>query len=670
MVSTAYTHVLTLLAVSVLAVVIFQRMRMPSSLGYLLVGAVVGPHALGLVPDADHNRVLAEFGIVFLLFTIGLNFSLPQIMAMRNLLFGLGTSQVAFTTIAVGIGVWLMGYDPATAFVVGAVVAQSSTTIISKQLAEQGEDQSRHGRLGVAMSVFQDVTAVPFVVVIPVLGMASDASLAWPLGVALFKAVVAFVLVFLAGRWLLRPLFHEVAARRSAEVFTLTVLLVTLTAAGITQSFGLSMALGAFLAGMMLGETEFRHQIESTIRPFRDVLLGLFFVTIGMLLDVSTLPEIWHLALAGALAMLLAKAVLVAIIVHVAGVNRPTAVRTGIVLAVGGEFGFALLAIALDSRVITGELAQLVLTAVLFSMVLAPFFLRHNGWFANRVARKPVASTDGLPLAADADGRQVGHVIICGYGRIGQNVGRFLEEEKVAYVALDMDPARVRDAHAAGMQVYFGDSSERDILEAVGAAHARLIVVAHDDLGAARKVLHHVRVTGWPVKVMVRTRDESPVAELFELGATEVVPETLEASMMIASHTLLLAQVPPKRVLRRMRAAQANRYELLQELYLTDEPVVGRADEIPLTERLHSVQIIGGAGAIGLTLNELQLAGCRMHALVRNGERSTSPAGDTTLAEGDTLVLFGSPDQLDLAQATLLQPRPEPAAPAAAPQTG
>lgn len=651
----AFLEVLTLLAVSVFAVVLFQRMRMPSSLGYLMVGALVGPHALGLVPDADHNRMLAEFGIVFLLFTIGLNFSLPQILAMRNLVFGLGTSQVVLTTIAVGLGVWMLGHDPAAAFVVGAVVAQSSTTIISKQLTEQGEDQSRHGRLGVAMSVFQDVTAVPFVVVIPVLGAAAGASIALPLGLALLKAVAAFITVFLAGRWLLRPLFLEVAARRSAEVFTLTVLLVTLVAAGVTQSLGLSMALGAFLAGMMLGETEFRHQIESTIRPFRDVLLGLFFVTIGMLLDVSVLPEIWHLALTGAVAMLVAKALLVTVIVRVAGIQPPTTLRTGIVLAVGGEFGFALLALALEGKVISQELAQLVLTAVLFSMVLAPFFIRHNGWLSKRLTPLPSSSTDGIPLAIRLESRKSDHVIICGYGRIGQNVGRFLEEEAVPFVALDMDAQRVREAHSAGVPIYYGDSSEHDILEAVGAATARLVVIAHDDLNAASKMLHHVRSAGWPVKVMVRTRDETPVAELTRLGATEVVPETLEASMMISSHALLLAGIPAKRVLKRMRAAQANRYALLQELYRSDDPVAGSADEIPTPERLHSLEIDEGAAIIGARLDALDTAGCRLTTLVRAGERNNAPAGATTVEAGDILVLFGPPELLDQARISLLR---------------
>ncbi|MFN3987093.1 MAG: cation:proton antiporter [Rhodocyclaceae bacterium] len=656
--SAPFAHILILLATSVAAVMVFQRLRMPSSLGYLLVGALVGPHAFALVPDSEHTRALAEFGIVFLLFTIGLNFSLPQILAMRNLVFALGTSQVAFTTLAVGFAAWLVGGHPAAAaFVIGAVVAQSSTTIISKQLAEQGEDQSRHGRLGLAMSVFQDVTAVPFVVVIPVLGAtAAGSAIAMPLALALLKAVLAFALVFLAGRWLLRPLFHEVASRRSAEVFTLTVLLVTLIAAGITQALGLSMALGAFLAGMMLGDTEFRHQIESTIRPFRDVLVGLFFVTIGMLLDVSVLPQIWHLALIGAVVLLAVKATLVAVIVQLARVNKPTAVRTGLVLAVGGEFGFALLAIALGNAVVSTELAQLVLTAVLFSMILAPFLIRHNRWLSNRLVRSPAADIEGLPLAIKADLHLADHVIICGYGRIGQNVGRFLEDEGIRFAALDMDPARVRDAHAAGMPLFYGDSSERDILEAVGAPRARLLVVAHDDLGAARKVLHHVRDQAWPTKVMVRTRDETPAAELIALGATEVVPEILEASMMIASHALLLAGVPPKRVLRQIRNTQANRYALLQELYRSDEPVPGNADEDLAAERLHSVEIMEGAEAVGHRLADLELAGCRIQARVSGGVRETSPDRDVRLCAGDTIVLFGTPEDINHAQAALIRP--------------
>ena len=656
-----FMELMTLLVISVVAVVVFQRLRMPSSLGYLLVGAIVGPHALGLVPDAEHNRVFAEFGIVFLLFTIGLNFSLPQILAMRHLVFSQGTAQVVLTTAVVGLIAWLLGLSPAAAFVVGAVFAQSSTTIISKQLTEQGEDQSRHGRLGVAMSVFQDVTAVPFVVVIPVLGAAATGAVAGLLGIALLKAAAAFVLVYLSGRWLLRPLFHEVAARRSPELFTLTVLLVILLAAGATDALGLSMALGAFLAGMMLGDTEFRHQIESTIRPFRDVLLGLFFITIGMLLDVSALPAIWHWAVLGAAGLLLVKTLLVAFIIRTAGIDLGTAVRTGIVLAVGGEFGLALLAIALGSAVISPEHAQIVLMAVLFSMIGAPFLIRYNGWIASRIVKRPVASVEGVSKASDAPSGQRGHVIVCGYGRIGQNVGHFLEAEGVPFVALDLDSSLVREAHAAGMPVYYGDASERDMLETLGIAHTRLLVVSYNDLGSARKVLHHARSLRPDLKIMVRTRDEAPVDELLGLGATEVVAETLEASIMIASHALLLADVPAARVMRRMRDAQANRYQILREIYRTDDPVMGRTNESPAQHRLDSVVLTEACAAIGRRLADLHLPGCRLHALTRADVRETSPSPETVLRSNDILVLFGTPENLEKCVAFLLSERTQDA---------
>jgi len=319
-------EILLLLGVAVTVVAIFQKLRIPSSLGYLLAGLILGPHTIGPVVSMPELAALAEFGIVFLLFTIGLNFSLPQLHALRHQVLGLGTGQVAFTTALVGLIAWLSGLNPATAFVIGAVFAQSSTTIISKQLTEQNEDNSRHGRLGLALSVFQDVTAVPFVVVIPVLGLSVGAgALAGALSWAMIKAVLAFLLVFFAGRWLLRPLFHLVAQRRSAELFTLTVLLVALLAAWTTDRLGLSLAFGAFIAGMMLGETEFRHQVEATIRPFRDVLLGLFFAGIGMLFDPAILPQVWHWALLGAVILLTSKTLLVALMVRRSGIDPLTA---------------------------------------------------------------------------------------------------------------------------------------------------------------------------------------------------------------------------------------------------------------------------------------------------------------------------------------------------------
>ncbi len=646
--------VLLLLGLAVACTVAFQRLHVPTSLAYLAVGVLLGPHTAGPVVDGTQVRALAEFGIVFLLFTIGLNFALPQLMALRHQVLGLGTAQVALTTLVVALLAWLAGLPPAAAFVVGAVFAQSSTTIISKQLAEQGEENTRHGRLGTAMSVFQDVTAVPFVVVIPVLGSAAGVlALGSALGVALGKAVVALLLVFFLGRWALRPLFHLVTARRSAELLTLTVLFVSLGAAAVTASFGLSLAFGAFLAGMVLGETEFRHQVESAIRPFRDVLLGLFFIGIGMLFDPAVLPAIWDVALLGAAVLLAVKLALVAGIVRFAGIDAQTAWRTGLIVAVGGEFGFALLAIALSAGALDDYTGQVVLTSVLLSMAIAPFLIRYNlplsRWLATAA---PDPSAASAPTATGSVAAHLqGHVVICGYGRIGQSVGHLLEVEEIPYIALDLDGSRVRDAHLAGEPVYYGDASDPAILESVGILRARLVVVSNEDVGTASRILHHVRVLRPDVPVMVRTRDDSHVERLRAEGATAVVPETFEAGLMIASHALLMLDVPLSRVVGRMTDQREAAYPLLRGYFRGD--ILSADHAGPETDRLHSVVVPEGASIIGRTLADCALGSCRVQAVVREGQRELGECVDVRLGAGDTVVLLGSEAEIEAARRAL-----------------
>ncbi|QJQ95156.1 MULTISPECIES: monovalent cation:proton antiporter family protein [Halomonadaceae] len=641
-------QMLLLLGATVFIVLIFQRLRIPPSLGYLLVGVILGSHTAGPVLPDENIRVIAEFGIVFLLFTIGLSFSIKQIYALRHTILGLGSAQVALTTAVIALLAWRLGTPAAAAFVIGAVFAQSSTTIITKQLMEQGESQTRHGRLGTTVSVFQDITAVPFVVVIPVLGVAAANEVASALGFALFKAALAFAVVMVSGRYLLKPLFHLVAERRSAELFTLTVLFVSLVAAWTTNTLGLSMAFGAFLAGMVLGETEFRHQVESTIRPFRDVLLGLFFVSIGMLVDPMLIPDIWLEALLGALALLGIKLLLVTVIVKYSGIDLYTAFRTGMLLAVGGEFGFALLAIGLEAAVITPYPAQIVLTAVLFSMILAPFLIRYNQPIAAKlfstIPNRPSNEANSQRLTEQQDLKR--HVVICGYGRTGQVVSRFLESENIDFVALDMDPAIVKEARLAGQPVYYGDSSDPTILETAGVERAALLIVSHDDRPAALKSLHHARLLNPALSIVVRTRDESSVDELRKAGATEVIPETLETGMIIVSHSLLALSVPQYKITQYLQEQRTSRYPMLKELFRGDHDALNTEDE--KAERLHSIVMHEGSPVLEEELGALDLEDDQVMvtALVRNDRRQRYPDKRTRIMAGDVLVMLGAPEDL------------------------
>lgn len=535
-------QIILLLAVSVTVMVAFQRLHIPSSLGYLLVGLILGPHTAGPTVHVPEFKVLAEFGVVFLLFSIGLNYSLPQLHAMRHQILGLGTAQVALTTAAVATLLWLAGMNPTVAFVIGAVFAQSSSTIIGRQLAEQGEDATPHGRLGLAISVFQDVTAVPFLILIPVLGAATGMSaLATELGWAMAKAVLAFTLVFYAARWALRPLFHLVAERRSSELFTLTVLLVVLAAAWTTDSLGLSLAFGAFLAGMMLGETEFRHQVESSIRPFRDVLLGLFFVGIGMLIDPATLLRIWHWALLGALLLLVSKIVVVAVIVRRSGIDTLGAWRTAMLLAVGGEFGFALLAIALESNVIDPEIGQIVLTSVLFSMIAGVLLIRYNQTIATRLT-KPVANAP--QLAGRLAGLPDPQVLIGGYGRVGHTIAVLLKSSGVEFVAFDTDPARVQQGQVDGHAVLYGDIADADLLAVARAERASLAIVTVDSHAVALRTVAALRQHCPHVPVIARARDLQTSSALIEAGAIHAYPEAIESSLRLGATALRILRIP------------------------------------------------------------------------------------------------------------------------------
>ncbi len=650
--------ILILVAAAVAVVVAFLHLRLPPILGYLTVGVLMGPYGLGWIADTDHVHAFAEFGVVFLLFTIGLEFSLPLLIRMKSAVLGLGASQVLLTTAITAAIALYLGFPIESALVLGGVVAMSSTALVIRQLTDQVELHSSHGRNAVGILLFQDVMVIPFLILassplgsvdkMPILTVAS----------ALGEGAIALAIIFAMGRWVLRPLFRVIAGFKSSELFMLTALLVVMGAAWLTYQMGLSLALGAFVAGMMLGETEFRHQIEAEIRPFRDLLLGLFFITIGMLLNVGLLPDLWPQILLLLVLLLLFKLILIGGLCRLAGWDNAVSLRTGLVMAHGGEFGFAILALAFSGDILPAESSQVVLAALLISMGLAPLLIRANSSIASRLlpadimekSRKEIETC----IAETAHGLSH-HVIICGYGRVGQNVAHLLEFEGIRYVALDLDPVLVQNAIEAKEPVSYGDGANIHLLKAAGLAQAAALVISLKGEESALKILHQVRQIDTKIPVLVRTEDETNLRELQEAGATEVVPETLEASLMLSSHLLLALKIPEALVSSRIRQIRRERYTLLRQVYPGEEALTAPDSHI---EQLRAVELPKGAWAVAQPIKTLGLenTGATLTAIQRQDQRIPNPDQEMQLLAGDTLIIFGTPATLEKAEDILLRP--------------
>ncbi|HKA39152.1 MAG TPA: monovalent cation:proton antiporter-2 (CPA2) family protein [Burkholderiales bacterium] len=648
--------VLILLATAVLVVVVFRLLRLPPLLGYLIVGIAIGPHALGWIADTAEARGLAEIGVVFLMFTIGLEFSLPKLVTMRRVVFGLGGSQVLATMLIVGAAALALGIDWRAALILGGVLAMSSTAILAKLLAERLELNSPHGRQIIGILLFQDLAVVPLLILLPALaGSAED--LPGDLALAALKAAVVLALLLLLGQRLMRGWFHLVARQKSAELFVLNVLLITLGLAWVTEIAGLSLALGAFLAGALISETEYRYQVEVDIRPFRDVLLGLFFVTIGMLLDPGVVVRHAPWVLLLLVTLLVAKGLLIFGLSLVAGSSTAVALRAGLALAACGEFGFVLLARADNLGLVNPAIMQAVLATMLLSMLATPFIVERSAHIVRHWTRSDwmhrameVHNIAVQSMAADR------HVVICGYGRSGQNLARLLEKESIPFIALDVDPQRIREAAAGGESVVFGDAGRREVLVAAGLLRARALAVTYADTGSALTILGHIQELRPGLPVVVRTLDDTDIDRLKEAGAAEVVAEIMEGSLMLASTALMLLGVPLNRVLNRIRETREQRYSLFRGFFrgMTDADSDRDEAEQP---RLHSVVITPRAAAIGRTIGEMGLGrlNVQVTAVRRRNIRGVAPEPATRIEEGDVLVLLGSQKDLAAAEIALIQ---------------
>ena len=561
----------------VLTVAVARIFHLPSILAYLAVGAALGPNALALFAESATVTHFAEFGVVFLMFSIGLEFSLGQLRSMHRLVFGLGGAQVGMMMLGtVAATVFYYGQDWRVGVAVGAACAMSSTAIVAKLLSERFELNTPSGKQTMGVLLFQDLAVVPLLILIPALG-ASGGELLQEMGRALLIAVVVLLAVGLLGPRLMQKWFGAVSRTRSEELFMLSVLWMVMVLAGLTAWAGLSLALGAFLAGVLVSETMYRHQVESDIRPFRDVLLGLFFITIGMQLD---LVFVVHNLPAVALALVLfiaAKAGVIGVIGLVMRSPVEVTLRTGAQLAQAGEFGFVLLALAVEHRLVPSDVFQVTMAAMLLSMFIAPFLIDRAAKFSGNMAKGNWMNDAKAIHDVAVEAMSVSkHVIICGFGRSGQNVSGFLAREKIPFLALDLDEARIRGAKQAGEHVVFGSAERREVLKAAGLSRAKAVVITYADLASAERVLQLVRLLKPTLPVIVRAVDERGVERLRNLGATEVIPEVLEGSLIMAARTLTQLGVPPERAQAYLDEARASHYAPLRELYgETPEEFIG-----------------------------------------------------------------------------------------------
>ena len=653
--------VLLMLGTAVIGVVVFRYLQLPSILGYLAVGVVIGPHSTGLVSDAQSLEGLAEFGVVFLMFTVGLEFSLSQLLAMRRIVFGLGLAQVS-TSIIGSIIITLvivfilpqLGASWQGALAMGGAWAMSSTAIVSKMLAERMELETDYGRRVIGILLFQDLAVVLLLIIVPTLAKGTG-DILLIIGMALGKTALVLVLLLFFGKKLMSKWLGIVAGRRSQELFMLNLLLMTLGAAWITEQAGLSMELGAFIAGMLISETRYKNEVDVDIKSFRDVLLGLFFITIGMMLDMNVVLHYWWLVLLIIVSAFFYKFALAAWLTRLFGASRGVSIKTGLALAQAGEFSFVLVNQISGLNMVEPWILQVTMASMVLSMLAAPFIILNADQIVMRFsANEWIQQSLELTKIASSSMSLQQHVILAGFGRTGQNIATLLEEEQIPYRALDMDLERVRKAETAGANVSYADATRRESLVAAGIHRASSLIITFASVNAALRVLHYAKELAPSLPVIVRSYDDSDFDRLKAAGADEVVPEVIESSLVLTSYAFMSYGVPMKRIIKRVRAARASRYAKLREYFH------GETDEIPVDTdsywRLHALRLPEGAAAVGKTVGEMDLPSNHVEiTMVRRGKEKMTVTDDLILRENDVLVLRGTSEGIGIVEELLLK---------------
>ncbi|MFC3095122.1 monovalent cation:proton antiporter family protein [Alteromonas sediminis] len=644
--------VIALLGLAVISVALFRRMHLPPILAFLFAGLLSGPEVLGLFSHPEQMHLIADIGIVFLLFSLGLEFSLPKLVAMRSLVFGVGTLQMVATTAIFSLIAWLLGFSIAASVIIAGMLALSSTAIVIKQISEMGVINQKRSQMAISVLLFQDLAVVPFLIVIPLLAI-EESNIGITLLEALGKGVLVVALLMSIGKWLLPRLFREVARTRTDELFVMCTLLVALLAAGVTYSVGLSMALGAFLAGMMLGESQYRYQLEADIRPFRDILMGLFFTTVGMQLDIHLLASQGHWVIIAVIGTMVVKVLLVRLAAMVVRADSGDAWAAGLKVCQVGEFSFVIAALAASNQIISSQAASFLIAIGIISMAFTPWLVNHSQQFAEKLTKRPLP---GNNEQANVPDDIKNHIIIAGFGRVGQTVARLLRIEKVPFIVIDSDPTRVQESRYAGEPVIFGDASSADILKEAGVSHAKLVLVTFDSTAHAKQVISSCKRLNPTMQVMIRTKRDYSMDALYEAGAFQVVPELQEGSLMLVTQVLHSAGVPMSRILKRVRAERKGRYDHMHGFYPgeTTEITYDTQDKL---EFIHAIVLHKDAWANGKTLGALNISRRRvtLKGLRRMGTEFSDPDDTTQLVAGDVIVIAGKPRRVERAERYILE---------------
>ncbi len=580
------------------------------------------------MPDNETTRLLADLGVIFFLFVVGLEISIPTILAARDTVFRLGRLEVLLViTVSVAIGVWA-GLSLGDSLFVGVVLIESSTAIVLKQLRDRGELASRHGRLCIGILIFQDLVTLPMLAIL--LGLRDRADV-WSVILVLLVASLAFVGFAWLARRVIRPLLDWVASRRSTELFTLNVLLIVIGAASIANGLGLSAPLGAFLAGLVLSETAYRHQIASDLHPFEAVLLGLFFASIGMLLDPKVLVLHWPSILGTALAIIALKVLGIAVLIRAAGYELGVATRSGLILGHVGEFGLYLISLALKDDLVPVDVSQILLASIIISMFLAPMLIHVSGTIASAISKRYQSrdQRQAEHIAAVTESAKH-HVIICGFGRTGQNVAELLKRQNQSYVALDLDPERVHAAQSAGVPVVYGDATRRPILAAAGLEQARALAITFDDPRTSQRVISQARTERANMPILARTRDDANFDALIEAGATEVLPEGLEASLMLGAQLLAVLGTADDVIGQTLGSIRADQYRSLRRFYHAGTQTPSNRGAYSQERRSFlSVDRHTTVGELVAAIPDVDVT-----ALVRSGVRTDAPSPSASVRPG------------------------------------